>query len=98
MNNIKTIINQHNKKKTLRQNSEYNKEKLCNCRTKNFFQLNNKCLQNSVVYRTTIKSDHDVKTYIGSTGNTFKARWYGHNSDFKNTNKDGTELCKHIWN
>ena len=77
----------------------YDKEKLCNCRTKNSYPLNNKCLQKIVVYRAMIRSEHDVKTYIESTGNTFKARRYGRNSDLKkNDNNNGTQLPKHIWN
>ena len=71
MNNLKAIISRHNKI-TLRFNSEHDKEKLCNCRTKNSCPLKNKCLQKNVIYKATVKSENDVKNYISSTGNTLK--------------------------
>ena len=59
--------------------------------------LNNKCLNKNVIYKATVKSESSTKSYIGSTANTFKARWYAHKSDFKNPKNNGTELSKYIW-
>ena len=97
MANVKTIISGHNKK-TLKLNSKSEKEKMCNCRKDNPCPLNNKCLNKNVIYKATVKSENSTKSYIGSTANTFKARWYAHKSDFKNAKNNGTELSKHIWN
>ena len=102
MNNIKVIIQKHNKKtlnktkKTEEQNSTTNAQS-CNCRSKNLCPLNNKCLIKNVIYKATISSTKETKNYIGSTGNTFKSRWYSHNSSFKTYKDNGTELAKYIW-
>jgi len=37
------------------------------------------------------------KNYLGSTGGTFKKRWYNHISDFKNYKENGTEISNYIW-
>ena len=101
MNNIKVIIQKHNKK-TL--NNNFNKDKnktdntpTCNCRSKNSCPLNNKCLIKNVIYKATITSNNEIKDYIGSTGNTFKSRWYNHNHSFNNFKENDTELAKYIW-
>ena len=49
------------------------------------------------MYKATVISDKETKYYIGSIGNTFKNRWYGHNNNIKNNNENGTELSKYIW-
>ena len=97
MPNLKAKISSHNKK-ILKQNRKTEKEKLCNCRKNNPCPLNNKCLIKNVIYKATVKSENNTKSYIGSTANTFKARWYAHKSDFKNAKNNGTELSKFIWN
>ena len=51
-----------------------------------------------MIYKATVKSENTTKFYIGSTANTFKARWYAHKSHFKNAKNNGTELSKYIWN
>ena len=35
------------------------------------------------LYKATVTSDNCVKTYIGSTGQSFKKRWYGHCFSFR---------------
>ena len=101
MNNIKVIIQKHNKK-TL--NSILNKEKnkandtpTCNCRSKNSCPLNNKCLIENVIYKATVISNKETMEYIGSTANTFKSRWYNHNHSFNTYKENSTELAKYIW-
>ena len=70
MNNIKVIIQKHNKK-TL--NSILNKEKnktndtpTCNCRTKNSCPLNNKCLIENVIYKATVISNKETTKILGA--------------------------------
>ena len=45
--------------------------------------LDNKYLIKNIIYKATISSAKETKNYIGSTGNTFKSRWYNHNNSFK---------------
>ena len=70
---------------------------MCNCRDKKSCPLESKCLQQNVVYKATITTDSEIKEYIGSTGDSFKKRWYTHISDIKNEKTNGTELSKHVW-
>ena len=103
MPNIKSIIQKHNKRtmnthnKTPANNTEPDETKLCNCRKSNECPLENKCQVKNVIYKATVVSNKETKYYIGSTGNTFKNRWYGHNNNIKNNNENGTELSKYIW-
>ena len=51
------------------------------------------------MYKTTVSTNNDQKTYIGSTELTFKDRFYGHSSDFRHeNNRVKTTLTSHIWN
>ena len=63
------------------------KEKSCNC-TNGVAScpLDGKCIsEKSIVYscKVTRLDDFTCETYTGLTDNTFKQRWYGHNSDFR---------------
>ena len=99
MDNIKSIINRHNKRTLKNANAKKAQEEpKCNCRANKPCPLDGNCLQNNVVYKATVTTDSDTKDYIGSTGGSFKTRWYAHTSDFKNEKKNGTELSKYIWN
>ena len=57
-------------------------EKWCNCRGRkndnNICPLNGYCLKANKVYRADITSNGVERTYVGSTGNTFKARYALH--------------------
>ena len=96
MNNIKKLIQKHNRKYLKNKNDEENTI-LCNCRIKNKCPLNNKCLVENVIYKATISSAKETKNYLGSTGGTFKKRWYNHISDLKTYKENGTELSKYVW-
>ena len=61
------------------------------------FPLSNKCLIKNVIYKATVTSNKEIKEYIGSTGNTFKSRWYNHNHSFNTYKENSTELAKYIW-
>ena len=102
MSNIKVIIQKYNKKtlnksnKTEEQNNTTNTP-YCNCQSKNLCSLDNNCKIKSVINRAKISSAKEIKKYIGSTGNTFKSRWYSHNNSFKSYKDNGTKLAKCIW-
>ena len=70
----------------------------CNCQRQNECPLPGKCQTKSVVYKATVTTEHNIKTYIGSTEKTFKQRFYGHKSDMTNpNNRNNTSLANYIW-
>ena len=57
MENVKSLISGHNKKILSKLNHKNDQEiKTCNCRDKDSCPLNDKCLQENVVYKATITS------------------------------------------
>ena len=88
MDNVKSLISRHNKKILSKACNKNNQDiSTCNCRDKNFCPLNDKRLQENVVYKATITSQNESKEYIGSTGGQLKKRYYTHISDIKNKKK-----------
>ena len=71
----------------------------CNCQDKDDCPLVGNCLARSVIYRAEVLEDNGTRnTYTGLTGNTFKERYYGHASSFRNRSKENsTTLSTHIW-
>ena len=73
--------------------------KSCNCRVPASCPLRGNCLSSSLVYRAEVscgrEEDH---VYIGSTSQTFKARFSGHKSDMTHqSKKTSTMLSRHVW-
>ena len=97
MHNIKTEITSHNKK-ILSNNQDKPNIALCNCRSGDC-PMNGECLKENLIYQAEIHgNDNNSKTYIGSTGNSFKERYRGRKSSFKNEKKRfATELSKYYW-
>ena len=94
------IISGHNKKilNNEKNNLSENTDCKCNCHEDKICPVEKNCLQKSVVYEATIKTDSITKKYIGSAETTFKQRWYGHKSSFKYKQKQNeTSLSKYIW-
>ena len=77
MDNMANIISSHNKKII---NSGYEKNcKLCNCRNKSNFPLDNKCLTNKIVYKAEIETNNGInelstKVYFGICEVELKSR------------------------
>ena len=99
MDNMKKILNSHNKS-ILNATNEENDRK-CNCRDKNKCPLDNKCLSSNIVYKaevTTNNTDNSKKSYIGISETEFKSRFRNHQKSFNHRkySKD-TELSKYIW-
>ena len=103
MPNMKSIINNHNKKilqKDVSNNDicSKNNTKKCNCRNKVNCPLNNECLTEAIVYKATVNTDQETATYIGSCESSFKTRYYNHTKSFNNENyKKETTLSTYIW-
>ena len=97
--NMKSRINIHNKTVTNPQPSA--QTRTCNCINKSKCPLNNKCLSNSVLYRTNITStteNYRNKIYYGISETNFKSRYANHRKSFKNRKyKTDTELSNEIW-
>ena len=96
------LIQGHNKR-TLRNIEKFERKitetdkSLCNCRDKNQWPLEIKCLTKNIIYKATVTTKNEIKQYIGSTGGPFKMRWYGYVRDFKVHKGNGSELSKFVW-
>ena len=103
MPNIKQTISAHNKsliQKDRLKEQEKESGNNCNCRNKKECPLPDGCLTSSVVYQATVTrhDNQEEETYIGLTENTFKSRYYGHTSSFRNVKyKSSTTLSQHVW-
>ena len=104
MPNMKQVIASHNKaviRKSKSQQPAQPEQDNCNCRRDRICPLNGKCLTSGIVYQATVSQDnpHKEETYIGLTDTTFKTRYNGHTSSFRNENKrSSTTLSQYIWN
>ena len=97
MDNMKSIINKHNKKVTNADNdTNADNQVQCNCRNKDQCPLDNKCLTSSIIYNAQVTTNSATKNYIGLTERTFKQTFSQHK--FKHRKyTDSTELSKYIW-
>ncbi|GFO44660.1 inositol hexakisphosphate and diphosphoinositol-pentakisphosphate kinase 2 [Plakobranchus ocellatus] len=99
MPNVKSIITAHNKSVLAQKNTRAESTAQCNCRDRKACPLENNCLQDSIIYQATVtQKDNQIDTYIGMTENTFKTRFYQHNSTFRLPHKrNSTSLSEKIW-
>ena len=97
MQNIKVIINNHNRN-ILHQNNEIKNE--CNCRNK-YCCLGRKSLSPNIVYQGKINSsqpNYKDKVYFGVAEKSFKGRFYSHTKSFTHEDyANDTELSKEYW-
>ena len=96
--NIKGIITNHNNK--LINNKPSTTKATCNCRVKNNCPMRGECLKSGLIYKASVTSGNNERTYIGSTKTTFKERYNNHKQSFKDENKkknNNTKLAKYIW-
>ena len=86
MPNMKQIISNHNKTILNKDNNTESKTNNCNCRIKEACSVNQKCQTSSLIYQATVTRHDNNKeeSYIGLTDNTFKTRYNGHTSSFRN--------------
>ena len=72
----------------------------CNCRVRNDWPLQHKCLTPASVYQTTATNNkNDVeKTYYGLCEIAFNERYRDHTNSFRHgENRNETELSSYIW-
>ena len=96
MPNAKKIIQAHNKR-ILAKNNMNATNRECNCRRNTVCPVNGKCLTENVVYEAKVTTSNSSRTYIGSTGGTFKSRYNTHTYSFNHEEASGTKLSSHIW-
>ena len=106
MPNMASTVSRHNSMKILSDSpaqidAPVQARVSCNCRQGlPSCPVQGKCLTDNVVYRDSVTETVSGKTetYTGLTGNTFKERWYKHNSDMRNEkDRHNTSLSSHIW-
>ena len=100
MPNMKEIISNHNKTILNKDNNTESKTNNCNCRIKEECPVNQKCQTSSLIYQATVTRHDNNKeeSYIGLTDNTFKTRYNGHTSSFRNEQyRNATTLSNYIW-
>ena len=98
MQNIKSVINNHNMKVL---NNAAEIEESCNCRNKNNFPLDGKCFTPNIIYEAQITSNqlnYKQKIYIGTAETYFKNRFSSHTKLFNLEHyENDTELPKEYW-
>ena len=93
---MNAIIKSHNQK--ISKNSRQTSKRNCNCKDKVKCPFKGNCLSRAVVYKATVKSDFNEKSYVGLTGSTFKDRYNSHQYSFRHKScRKSTELSKYIW-
>ena len=99
MNNVRAIIQSHNKRTLARKDTPANQpSRSCNCTKKDQCPLNGKCLTENLIYKATVSSSSGMMEYLGSTGQTFKKRYYGHKSSITRREKRlETKLSDYVW-
>ena len=90
MPNMGSIINNHNKKILINNNTTPLNGS--NCRKKDQCPLGNNCLITSVIYKANVTTDKDDtgKNYLVLTEGTFKQRYTQHKLPFRNRNTPTT--------
>ena len=102
MSNVKDHIAKHNAKiSNSMKNNDDNNKKTCNCarKYKGKCPLDGNCLQGPVVYQAHVTTNKKTMVYTGMAKNTFKERWYKHNSTIeKRPSKENvTTLSDYVW-
>ena len=98
MQNIKSVINNHNMN-VLNNTAEI--EEGCNCRNRNNCPLDGKCLTPNIICEaqtTSNQPNYKQKVYIGTAETDFKHRFNNHTKSFNLGHyENDTELSKEYW-
>ena len=99
--NVRTIIDNHNKKILSSPHTDPEDQQLCNCANKSDCPLDNQCMSRAVVYKGDVSVVDETipdRNYIGLTEPPWKGRYSGHKTSFKKEYKrNETTLSQHIW-
>ena len=96
MKNMDAVIKAHNRAIL---KDEEDTTPACNCAGECMLRDQKySCRTKGVVYKATVTSEQESKSYIGLASTTFKQRYANHKSSFKLTKKrNATALSQHIW-
>ena len=95
MSSMSSAIKQHNYKVL---STTKNVDRLCNCRNKENYPLDGKCLQTCIVYKADVIANKGSHIYYGASDGEFKSRYNNHTNSFRHRHHgQDTELSKHIW-
>ena len=99
MNNVRSIITNHNTRIIRKSQIQVISADNCNCRNKEACPLQNMCMKKDIVYKATISTSNtnDTKHYIGMTSSTLKSDTGIIKSFTHKKYSNETELSKHIW-
>ena len=101
MNNVRSIITNHNTRIIRKTQTQVTSADNCDCRNKEACPLQKfKFMRKDIVYKATISTSNanDTKRYIGMTPSTFKERYRNQIKSFRHKKySNETELSKHIW-
>ena len=96
MPNVKNLIKQHNSKILNKDRDKI--QRPCNCRIKESYPLNGKCLHQCMVYKAEVSTNTTYKEYYGASEGEFKSRYNNHTQSFRNISHiNDTELSKYLW-
>ena len=96
MKNMKNLIKQHNAR--VLKNQEYSEKRSCNCRVKDNFPLDGKCLHECIVYQAYVATNNECKEYFGTAEGEFKLRYNNHTMSFRHNKRvNDPELSKYLW-
>ena len=76
MNNIKTIISNHNKAQINK--SDPTNDRNCNCRNSRTCPMDGKCNDQNIIYQAEVTTPTSSETYIGLCDTSFKLRYRNH--------------------
>ena len=95
--NVKSMITSNNRK--VINGDDKLETKRCNCQKSRTCPVNGKCQLDKVVYKADIVNvKGETRTYIGSTGNTFKERHKTHKATLKEKDHPrSTAMSRHYW-
>ena len=97
-NTIKTLNQRKLNESEEKTDSKNEKEKKCNCRKTSECPLQQNCVQQNVIYQSTITTNNSKETYVGLASTSIKQRIANHKQSFKDESKRfSTELSKYIW-
>ena len=98
MSNIDSIIKSHNSTIMKSQEGPQVPKKTCNCRNSSKCPLEGECLASSIVYKATVCSENETKSYIGLVEGDFKRRWNNHRQSFRRLEyENSTTLSSYVW-
>ena len=96
--NISNVITSHSRKILSNTNKSPGPKR--NCRGKENFPLNGKCLNIQLIYSCHVKTSASEESmhHMELTETAFKERWNHHKSSLKHESKaNSTELLKYVW-